>query len=76
MKFIRTTLLFVALFAVQNCFSQTIAKNTSETAPAANLTSVEKLNSMPEYIGGNEALSTYMKNNLQYPENGVRKGHQ
>ena len=74
MKFLRTTTLIVLLFMFAHVASaQILAKNIS--SPAAETTSAEvRVNALPEFIGGDQALKAYIQKNLEYPENGIRKG--
>jgi len=64
------------LFIFSFGFAQTEMARNSEPIVLSSKTTTEVFISMmePSFAGGNEALTVYMKNNLQYPEMAKKNG--
>lgn len=68
--------LMLQLLTFTFAFSQSlIAANTEATVLRSQPSNDITINMMePSYVGGNEALTEYMRNNLQYPEIAKKSG--
>ncbi len=63
------------LFTFSFAFSQNeIAKNSEVTIPPKIASEVPLTTMEPSFVGGYEALKTYVRNNLQYPEIARKNG--
>lgn len=76
----KTKIIFLALifllFVISFAFSQSeIAMNSQALVSSHNTSNRTSATMMtPSFVGGNEALTAYMKTNLQYPEAAKKNG--